>query len=159
MRRVLPWQFWPRCIWIVLYWLEFAVSWDAWRYNSALPALRQNESFRKMVSEKIYGLMWRFFPERLERWVALADCWNWGKWGLKEYRSRIHERAISRRFGHNLGSFQTWGVCMNFLNHREGSMLFYRVFLLSPFQCTVTNWRFCKRLRGFLRNRNLKANA
>ncbi len=27
---------------------------------------------------------------------------------------------------------------MDFLNHREGSIVFYKVFLLSPLQCTVT---------------------
>jgi hypothetical protein len=26
---------------------------------------------------------------------------------------------------------------MDFLNHREGGMVFYQVFLLSPIQCTV----------------------
>jgi hypothetical protein len=25
---------------------------------------------------------------------------------------------------------------MDFLNHREGGMIFYKVFLLSPLQCT-----------------------
>jgi hypothetical protein len=28
---------------------------------------------------------------------------------------------------------------MDFLNHREGGMVFYQVFLLSPLQCTVVN--------------------
>jgi hypothetical protein len=28
---------------------------------------------------------------------------------------------------------------MDFLNHREGGMVFYRVFFLSPLQCTVTS--------------------
>ncbi len=27
---------------------------------------------------------------------------------------------------------------MNFLNHTEGGMVFYQLFLLSPLQCTVT---------------------
>jgi hypothetical protein len=27
---------------------------------------------------------------------------------------------------------------MDFLNRREGGMVFYQVFLLSPLQCTVT---------------------
>ncbi len=27
---------------------------------------------------------------------------------------------------------------MDFLNHREGGMVFYQVFLLSPLQCTTT---------------------
>ncbi len=27
--------------------------------------------------------------------------------------------------GHNLESFQTRGFCMDFLNHREGGMVFY----------------------------------
>jgi len=39
--------------------------------------------------------------------------------------------------GHNLESSHTWGFCMDFLNHREGDMVFYQVFLLSPLQCTV----------------------
>jgi hypothetical protein len=34
--------------------------------------------------------------------------------------------------GHNLESSQTCGFCMDFLNHREGGMVFYQVFLLSP---------------------------
>ncbi len=38
---------------------------------------------------------------------------------------------------------------MDFSNHREGVMVFYQVFLLSPLQCTVTNWRNCMRLREF----------
>jgi hypothetical protein len=38
---------------------------------------------------------------------------------------------------------------MDFLNHREGDVVFYQVFLLSLFQCTVTLWRNCKRLREF----------
>ncbi len=51
--------------------------------------------------------------------------------------------------GHNLESSQTWGTCMDFLNHREGGMVFYQVFLPSPLQCTVTNCRNFKRLREF----------
>jgi hypothetical protein len=27
---------------------------------------------------------------------------------------------------------------MDFLNHREGDMVFYQVFLISPLQCTET---------------------
>ncbi len=38
----------------------------------------------------------------------------------------------------NLESSQTWGFCMDSLNHWEGGMVFYQVFLLSPLQCTVT---------------------
>jgi hypothetical protein len=38
---------------------------------------------------------------------------------------------------------------MDFLNHREGGMVFYQVFLLSPSQCTVTHWKNCERLREF----------
>jgi hypothetical protein len=29
---------------------------------------------------------------------------------------------------------------MDFLNHREGDVIFYPVFLLSPLQCTVTHY-------------------
>ncbi len=36
---------------------------------------------------------------------------------------------------------------MDFLNHREGGMVFYQVFLFSPLQCTVTDSRNCERLR------------
>jgi hypothetical protein len=32
--------------------------------------------------------------------------------------------------GHNLESSQTWGLCMDFLNHRAGGMVFYKIFLL-----------------------------
>ncbi len=38
---------------------------------------------------------------------------------------------------------------MDFLNHREGGVVFSQVFLLSPLQCGVTNCRNCKRLREF----------
>ncbi len=38
---------------------------------------------------------------------------------------------------HNLESSQTSGFCTDFLNHREGGMVFYQVFLLSHLQCTV----------------------
>ncbi len=41
---------------------------------------------------------------------------------------------------HNLESSQTLGFCMDFLNHREGGLAFYQVFLL---------YRKCKRLREF----------
>ncbi len=34
--------------------------------------------------------------------------------------------------GHNLESSQTWGFCMDFLNHRQGGTVFNKVFLLSP---------------------------
>jgi hypothetical protein len=38
---------------------------------------------------------------------------------------------------------------MDFLNHREGGMVFYQFLLLSPLQCTVMKSRNCKRLREF----------
>ncbi len=38
---------------------------------------------------------------------------------------------------------------MDFLNHREGGLVFYQVFFLSPLQCIVTHYRNCKRLREF----------
>ena len=38
---------------------------------------------------------------------------------------------------------------MDFLNHREGDMVFQQVFLFSPLQCTVTLCRNSKRLREF----------
>jgi hypothetical protein len=38
---------------------------------------------------------------------------------------------------------------MDFLNHREGGVVFYQVFLLSPLKCTVTHFRNLKRLREF----------
>ncbi len=44
-------------------------------------------------------------------------------------------------FGPNLESSQTQGFCIDFLNHMEGDMVFYQVFLLSPLQCTVMNYR------------------
>jgi hypothetical protein len=36
-----------------------------------------------------------------------------------------------------------------FLNHWEGGVVCYQVFLLSPLQCTVTHYKNCKRLREF----------
>ncbi len=48
-------------------------------------------------------------------------------------------------FRHNPEDSQTWGFCMDFLNQKEGGMLF----LLSPLPCTVTNWKNCNRLREF----------
>jgi hypothetical protein len=38
---------------------------------------------------------------------------------------------------------------MDFFNQREGGVVFYQVFLLSPLQCTVMLYRICKRLREF----------
>ncbi len=38
---------------------------------------------------------------------------------------------------------------MDFLKHREGGVVFYQVFLLSPLQCTEMHYRNCKRLREF----------
>jgi hypothetical protein len=38
---------------------------------------------------------------------------------------------------------------MDFLNHSEGGVVFYQVFLLSPLQCTVMHYRNCKRLLEF----------
>jgi hypothetical protein len=38
---------------------------------------------------------------------------------------------------------------MDFLNHREGGVVSYQIFLLSFIQYTVTHYRNCKRLREF----------
>jgi hypothetical protein len=38
---------------------------------------------------------------------------------------------------------------MEFLNHREGGLVFYQVFLLSPLQYTELNSRNCKMLHEF----------
>ncbi len=38
---------------------------------------------------------------------------------------------------------------MDFLNPRKGGMVFYKFFLLSPLQCTVTHYRDCKGLSEF----------
>ncbi len=40
--------------------------------------------------------------------------------------------------GHNL-ELRVLGFYMNFLNYREGVMVFYQFFLLSSLQCTVTS--------------------
>jgi len=45
---------------------------------------------------------------------------------------------------------------MAFLNLREGDMVFYQVFLLSPFQCTVTELKEAVKGCVSLKNRNLK---
>ena len=42
---------------------------------------------------------------------------------------------------------------MDFLNHREGGMVFYQDFLLSPLQCTVTE---LKTVRGCVSLKKLK---
>jgi hypothetical protein len=39
--------------------------------------------------------------------------------------------------GHNLDSTQTWGFCGDFLNRKEGGMVYYQFFLLSPLHCTL----------------------
>jgi hypothetical protein len=38
---------------------------------------------------------------------------------------------------------------MDFLNHRDGGVVFFHVFLLSPLQRTVTHYGNCMRLREF----------
>ncbi len=52
-------------------------------------------------------------------------------------------------YGHNFESYQTWSFCMDFLNRKKGDVIYCHVFLLSPLQCIVRNWRNCKRLREF----------
>jgi hypothetical protein len=42
---------------------------------------------------------------------------------------------------------------MDFLNYREGDMVFYQGFLLSPLQCTVM--LLLKYVRGCVRRRNI----
>ncbi len=49
------------------------------------------------------------------------------------FRSRVE---VS---GHNLESSQTWGFCIDFLNHSERWKVLYQVFLHSPLQSTG-NW-------------------
>ncbi len=44
---------------------------------------------------------------------------------------------------------------MDFLNHREGCMVFYQVFLLSPIQCTVAE--LYKYVRGCVSLKKLKS--
>jgi hypothetical protein len=36
---------------------------------------------------------------------------------------------------------------MDFLNHREGGMVYYQVFLLSPLQCILENVTGCVSLK------------
>ena len=38
---------------------------------------------------------------------------------------------------------------MDFFDHRDGGVVLYKFFLLSPLQCTATHYRNCKRLREF----------
>jgi hypothetical protein len=66
--------------------------------------------------------------------VRRGDCRRSGeqRYGdIAENDTVVFSRVNS---GHNLEISQTWGFCMNFLNHREGGMVFYQVFLLSPLQ-------------------------
>jgi hypothetical protein len=47
-------------------------------------------------------------------------------------KNRTHESTISLRFLEIILRFLRLEVCIGFLNHREGGMVFYQVFLLSP---------------------------
>jgi hypothetical protein len=75
----------------------------------------------------------------------LTDKGDWSQYQRELYTShvflywnRIHERINLLRFlGINFDTSQTWGFCMDFLNYKEGGMVFCQVFLLSPLQCTV----------------------
>jgi hypothetical protein len=67
----------------------------------------------------------------------------WGVWFL--LKPIFWTYNVVEVSGHNLESSQTWCSCMDFLNHREGGMVFFQVFLLSRLQCTVTDHRNCKR--------------
>jgi hypothetical protein len=49
-------------------------------------------------------------------------------------RSQIHEGTISLRFLGIIVRVLRLEVSVDFLNHEEGGMVFYQVFLLSPFQ-------------------------
>ncbi len=73
-------------------------------------------------------------------YIALA-------WDLKPNSWTYNFIEIS---GHNLESSQTWGVCMDFIYHREVGMIFYQVFLLSPLQKL-------QEVPWIWRNSNLKA--
>jgi hypothetical protein len=63
--------------------------------------------------------------------------------GLKvEYLSRIEydfqKSRVTGPWDHKVSvSAKKFHACVP-LNHREGGMVFYHVFLLSPLQCTVT---------------------
>ncbi len=55
------------------------------------------------------------------------------------YKNRIHEHTISLKFLGIILRVLRLEVCvMDFINHREGGMVFYQVFLHSPLQCTVS---------------------
>jgi hypothetical protein len=59
-------------------------------------------------------------------------------------RSQIHEGTISLRcLGIILRVLRLEVSGMDFLNHEEGGMIFYQVFLLS----SLLNYKNCKRLR------------
>ncbi len=47
-----------------------------------------------------------------------------GNFGM-DTRSGIHESTVSLRFLCIILSSQTWGFCMDFLNHREGGLVFH----------------------------------
>ncbi len=70
-----------------------------------------------------------------------------------QYRQSLPEAEFKNTYNffedsrHNLESSQTQG--MDFLNHREGGVVLYQFFLLSPLQYTVAHNRNCKRLREF----------
>jgi hypothetical protein len=51
--------------------------------------------------------------------------------------------------GRNLESSQTWGYCVDFLNHREGVVFLFQFFPLSPLQCRVMHYWNWKRLCEF----------
>jgi hypothetical protein len=68
----------------------------------------------------------------------LAPCINWPLVQKPNSWTYNHVEVSE----HNLESYQTLGFCMDFLKHREGAMVFYQVFHLTPLQN-------CKRLREF----------
>ncbi len=82
------------------------------------------------------------FIRKMEKWTkeVLYTMYSRGFITLKPDSWTYNQVEVS---GHNLGSSQTWGFCMDFLNHCEGGMVFYQVFLLYPLP------RNCKRLLEF----------
>ncbi len=84
-------------------------------------------------------------PNRHSAAAGRHYLWAGGRAGL--INSRLKQNSWMYSFvevsGHHFESSQTWGFCMDFLNHREGSMIFHPFFFTE-----YSNW-IVKWLRKF----------
>ena len=98
---------------------------------------------RGFVVVLVFCILYFFvkFRVRYQFWGGgyIEEVWWLNHWRPEAEFMSIHFNNLIEVSGHNLESSQTWGFCMDFLNHREGGMVFCQGF--PPFSFKVySNW-------------------